>query len=450
MPAESDALDTSSARDPRSTIADTHGLTPAKPPRPSTASLPQVPQPIDVDVADVVPAVTLPDAEETFPAITQENPIVDSTTGSIPVSPYLYAYIPSDGTQQSSNEPADEPGSTSAEAGRTPSRKVPRSVAALMSIGTLPESDQDVPSFVPRYEPASGAGPPPPAIASSVPVQPSTTLPAKRRSPLEGATLEDSDEPEYAPTVAAPPFEPYEAPDNDPTVSTGDDVTDDDSEVPDSVTVTDLETSPANGDADGIVPPVVADDSHGRNGGSGSIWSSTAFLVILGIVVMAGIGYAVFALFLKPETVQLPTQNVVSAPVEPTLEPVALTDPSAFLAAMPTSVGAYVLTEYTTQSDTNPDSAAEIDTLNYSDGSSQIVVTSIQHYNISEAQRTFEELNVNGSQRKPVVVAGEEVGEQVTVTSDAGATVLWINNTAVFTATGDDDSVLRFVSGFGF
>jgi hypothetical protein len=175
---------------------------------------------------------------------------------------------------------------------------------------------------------------------------------------------------------------------------------------------------------------------------------------------LAGIIYAVYALFFASSEETLPAQIVVTAPAEATVEPVSPTDPTDFLASMPLTVGTYALTASSVLSADQPDDfpegvelaegVAEQDTMTYSNGTSEITVTAWQHYNTDYAKATFDSLNVDGTDSTPVLVDGVDAGTQVHIMADSGPAVLWDNGTAVFTATGADDGVYAFVQGFGF
>ncbi|WP_061963347.1 hypothetical protein [Demequina aurantiaca] len=506
-PAARQASDEDSGEQPRS-ISDAHGLTPVKPPLPSVAKRTGVPTPIDADAAELVPAVTLPDAAETFPtaAVTTEIAVNapsrdDASAGPAATSPYLAPFTPGAGieTAQPNEDSVAADVSTTAPteppAPRTGTvRKLAPSAATLLAIGELPTFD-DEPAFVPLYEPSP---------AGDV---------EDAESPLAHTTLVESNEPAYEPAVAAPPSVPtpivvpqdlesqtsHETPtastpeDTMATASHDDDATTDmpaegtagdqpnpqTEPITDGPTPTDADTTavspdpdedpsaqaesaeepePETGEDDGdsglpVVPPVSGDDDG--SDGSGPIWKSPAFLIIAGIVVLLGVGVAVWALFFKSSEPMEPVEVTVTTEATPTIEPVAPTDPSDFLAAMPTTVGAYALTNSVAtlaDPDEGPDESgvAESDTLTYSDGTIEIVVTAWQHYDVGAAQTTFEALNVGGTDPEPVVVDGAEVGSQVTIANGADSTILWINGTAVFTAVGPADAVAGFVDGFGF
>ncbi|WP_430867882.1 hypothetical protein [Demequina aurantiaca] len=451
-------------------VFDTHGLTPAKPPKPGAATRAEVPTPIEADDVELVPAVTMPDAAETFPTapVTTEIEVVSApdanpASESIPVSPYLAPYSPKV-DQEASQDASDATPPSAPVTGSL--RKVPPSVAALLAVGELPAFD-DEPAFVPRYEPTP---------ADEEDEEP----PADQRteSPLAHATLEESAEPAYTPPVPAPRWQsvndtPTTAPQPEDQMAAGSNTGTPASAIApaDAAQTSPAAATPEPGtDApDGglpTLPPVDGAEGAQDKGSAGSFWTSTAFLAIVGLLVMAGIGYGIYALFFKPADVVLPAQTVVSAPAEPTASPVAFTDPTDFLAAMPTTVGAYVLTDYTSQSavasdadatdadatadEELPEGVAEQVTLTYSDGTDQIVVSAWQSYTVEDAQQVFDGLNVDGTDQQPVTVDGQDVGTQVYIGSDAGPTVLWSNNTTVFSATGDNDSVYTFVYGFGF
>lgn len=445
---------------PRS-ISDSHELTPAKPPRPSAAPRDNVPTPIEADAAELVPAVTLPDAAETFPTavVTTEievSPPEPRQASDKPASTSPYLAPHTRDAQVDPDDPGAAPNATPAAVPTTEPAPVtgsvrgrPASAAALLSVGDLTSFDDDAPAFVPRYEPAH------------MPDQPT------EQSPLANTTLEDSHEPAYFPPVSAPRAEAGETPGIDhqsPTESLPEDTMTD--ATPAAAAPTDQPAAAAapgaGADAgQGGVPPSPEVTADHNADASGSIWTSTAFLVVLGILAMAGIGFGVYALFFKPVDVVLPAQTVLTAPTEPTVTPVTPTDPSDFLAAMPTTVGTYVLTDYTSLRADDPasipegtslgDTVAEQVTLTYSDGTDEVVVNAWQHYDIGGAQQTFEALNVDGTDSQPVIVDGQEVGVQVDVLAEAGPSVLWSNGTAVFSAaSGGADGLGAFVEGFGF
>ncbi|WP_062209932.1 hypothetical protein [Demequina oxidasica] len=502
------ASGTDSGDQPES-ISDAHGLTPDKPPRPSVLRRTGVPTPIDADAAELVPAVTLPDAAETFPtsAVTTEIPIEGTSaaagpTTRVPTSPYLSALTPVAGVENAQPErtrvgqDGSSPPPAGASAPRTGSvRKLAPSAAALLAIGELPQFDDDEPAFVPLYEPS--------AVGDV----------DQAESPLAHTTLVESDEPAYEPAVAAPASVPTPivvaqqlesktsrvtpaastSEDNMATGSHDDAATADlqaegtagdqpnpqteptrdapasaesdaaaasfeSAEAPSADAESAEEPEPATGADDGdnglpVVPPVSGDDDG--TDGSGPMWKSPAFLIIVGIVVLVGIGFAVWALFFNSSEPVEPLEVTVTAEAMATIEPVAPTDPSDFLAAMPTTVGAYALTNSVAtvaDPDAEPDESgvAESDTLTYTDGTNEIQVTAWQHYDVGAAQTTFEALNDGGTDPEPVVVDGAEVGSQVTIANGADSTILWINGTAVFTAVGPADAVAGFVDGFGF
>ena len=474
---------------------DTPRLTPAKPPRPSAPPRTEAPTPIEVDDAEIVPAFSLPDAAETFPTApaTAEIEVVPASgeeahRGQVPLSPYLAAFSPPragadaatgstarEGATEDSGETREPSGHSRPTPASAPApirpRKLAPSAAALLSAGAFP-SPEEPPAFVPRYEPAHAEAP--------------------AESPLAHATIEDSSEPAYTPQVPAPATgtEPggvrqvqhsHQLDDGPPTAPESEDhmaaiptdgatsatTADQASETPGAAPAS-APPEPFTDAGDGgfsSPPPVSEHAGHGdsgNNGGSGSFLTSTAFLVVLGILIMAGIGYAIFALFFKPVDTLLPVQTVVGAPVpaQPTLSPVVPTDASDFLAAMPATVGAYALTDYMVisaddsatlpEGATLPDGVAEQNTLTYSDGTHQVVVDAWQTYGVSAAQAIFDGLNLAGTDSQPVTVDGQDVGVQVNIASAAGLTVLWTNGTAVFSATGSDDTINKFVDEFGF
>jgi hypothetical protein len=464
-------------------ISDAHGLTPGKPVQPTVVAKSPTPTPIEVDEVDLVPAVTMPDAAETFPTapVTAEHAIGGASrgvttdagqSGATPVSPYLAAYTPASGTHQVA-PPAGNATDADARAEAAPvtggHRTLAPSAAALLSAGDLSELDDSGPAFVPRFEAQAEADD---ALVSS--------------AALAGATVDDSDEPAYTPQVAAPPSAPTPivvigaaeaqtdetdapldaTPEDDMANETQDVATEAQDGAPtDAETSTaaapaaepETETDTDGGDSGFPVLPPVDGEGRGKDGGSGSIWTSTAFLVIIGVIGMAIVGAAIYFLFFKPTDVVLPAQTTISAPPATDLEPVVPAEGSAFLAALPTEVGPWVLADYSSvaadtvspDDPTLPEGVAEQVTLTYTDGTDEITVSAWQHYDINYAQQTFEGLNVEGTNPQPVMAGGEEVGIQVDVPSDAGPTVLWMNNTAVFSAAGPEDALHPFVAQFG-
>lgn len=464
-------------------LFDTHGLTPEKPPIPRGEDHVGVPTPIEADAADLVPAVTMPDAAETFPTapVTAEVSIVAAPAVAAPIaaappaeppatatatSPYLAPYTPVAGVRRGSGD-SGVGNVTDADAAPAPAatvhaRPLPPSAIALLSVGEISALDDAGEAFVPRFDPA-------PTDSAVLP-----------ESPLAHATIEDSRDPAYTPEVAAPPSaatpvvelsaDEADPTDDDTTPSNPEDTmadatldeaaTDDAAAADPAMADAPEPTTDADAGDDGVplFPSAGGDGDDSRS--SGSFWTSTAFLVIVGLLVMTGVGLAIYALFFKPAAVELPAETVVVAPAEPTLTPIAVTDASEFLAAMPTTVGAYALTAYTsevapeevsaTTESTVPEGVAEQVELTYSDGTNEVTVYAWQHFGIDGAQQTFETLNVDGTDAQPVIVGGEEVGVQVNVESDAGPTVLWLNGTAVFSAISSGDDVQEFVAGFGF
>lgn len=473
------------------TISDTHHLTPTKPPHPVIGDSRQpVPTPIEADQAELVPAVPLPDAAETFPAsvespghageyaVNERDGEAIAPTPDSPVSPYLAPFTAAAGALQV-NPLAfeDDPLPTV-----TPSahRKLAPSAAALLSVGELPDLDSGAPAFVPRYEPA--------------PLEPDDGAAEsdlfQEESPLAHTTVSVSDERAYSPLVPAPPSQPIPvvtaqvsqpvpeaitppnptspeddmptAPESEP--SGGPTVHPDDASAPPALR--------ADGGADAPTePPVKGGDGGSASGGgsagggddganSRSLWTSTPFLVMIGLIVMSGLGFAAYLLFLQPTSVPLPTETVVAAPPTPTLEPISPLDTTEFAATLPTKVGVYALTANTTMLAANPDSipegaelpdgVAEHHTLTYSDGTHTIMVDVWQHYDVAAAQATFKGLNIDSANPEPVLVDGQEAGTQVDVMSEAGPGVLWSNTTAVFSVNGPADQIHVFVDQFGY
>lgn len=177
--------------------------------------------------------------------------------------------------------------------------------------------------------------------------------------------------------------------------------------------------------------------------------------IVLGAVVVAGIGVAVYFAFLRPDAEILPTPTVTAEAPEPTAAPVAYVEPSAFLAQLPTTVGTDVLLTYaatdTLGDDSLPARAAEHYTLEYGPGSGDVTATveAYQHYTVDEAQAAYDAYADGAIDVEDVSVDGTVVGERAYITRGSDGTVVWRNNTAVFVLTGAADDVLTFYEHFG-
>lgn len=183
-------------------------------------------------------------------------------------------------------------------------------------------------------------------------------------------------------------------------------------------------------------------------------WRSTVFLIIVGLLVMGGLGFAAWMLFgPEDDTVALTPEVLVEPAAEATIEPITIDNPTDFQAAMPSTVGAFSMTGIAAPNVADAGlsaRAAEIADLTYSDGSTDLTVRAIQHYNEADATAQFEALAADGTDRQPVEVGDAQVGERATVAVDGGEQIVWRNGTTVLTLTGPADEAEQFYALFPF
>jgi hypothetical protein len=177
--------------------------------------------------------------------------------------------------------------------------------------------------------------------------------------------------------------------------------------------------------------------------------------IVLGAVVAGAAVFLAYRLYFMPDPVTLPVPTVTAQAATPTAKPLAITDASTFVSAMPTTVGTDVLIAYTVTEtigdSTLPARAAEKVTLDYGPGSSSRVFTveAYQHYDQTAAQAAYDSYATGMTDVKDVIVDGTTVGKRAFSTSGSKGTVVWRNGTAVFDLTGPASDVLGFFERFG-
>ncbi|GMA35918.1 hypothetical protein [Demequina litorisediminis] len=170
------------------------------------------------------------------------------------------------------------------------------------------------------------------------------------------------------------------------------------------------------------------------------------FLTIVGLLVLGGIAYGVVRALDKPENVAVAAPEVVEVQAEPTLEPVTLKDPSAFLAAMPPTVGPYSMTKAATldpEKTTLTTRAAEVDDLTYSDGTTTLACVPSSTMTWPMPRLSTRRLAKDGTDPQPVTVGDKKVGQRVTIEGDPTKYV-WRNGTAVFVLRGPAEALEGF------
>ncbi|WP_144019010.1 hypothetical protein [Demequina sp. NBRC 110056] len=382
---------TTSEAPPREPVA------PSKPPAPTTGSIPVIPQPIEADDAELVAPVPSPPREEIMP----------TAAGA------LWDSVP---------PPASEPATaTHDDPFRTLGDAAVRS-ASLQASGA--QGGLSTSSAGSRAATAAAPGAPsaPAPVAAATPPDHEDPPAPVSPEPLPAGMPEIADDgPAYT-----PPFG----------VAVG------------AVSAGDADTEPGTGADDGG-----SGESADTPAEEHEPWfRSTAFLVIVGLLVMGGIGYGLFLLLApKNETVELTPPVLVEPAATATLDPIVIEEPTAFQAAMPGTVGAFAMTELAA---VNPQQAgltvraAEVDDLVYSDGVAQITLRAIQHYDAEAATAQFEALAADGTDRAPVEAGGASVGERATVPGETGDTIVWRNGTAVFVLAGPAEELEEFYSLF--
>lgn len=176
-------------------------------------------------------------------------------------------------------------------------------------------------------------------------------------------------------------------------------------------------------------------------------------LVLLGMLTMAGIALALTWPLLHPEAIELPAQRVLTAPAGTAVEPVAPTDPTPFLAAMPLTAGPWALTASMTH-DAAADSllpgrVAEWHTLTYDDGVEPITLDARQLYTEDDAHRALLAGAGADAVLTDATVAGEAVGERAEREEDGTTRIMWTHGSAYFEAVGPSDQVTEFVAALG-
>lgn len=435
------------AGEPRESVAPSKPVVPARGP---AASQP-VPITVDDPAADIIPLVLPPPPEEIMP--TDDRPAWDA----VPVfaAPSQARATPAANPIQSLGDAAVRRATLSASGAPTPLGGVappaPSSVSAPAPItGEVPltispyqpkagPTANDAAPGVPGAEqpflpPQHGYPANPPAFASAH--QGPTTAPGfmARPTPTNPSIPPHTATPEIEENVprAADTVRPDELPVQEPVIGTA---------------FTSV-TNPGGGDTgDNDEPPATAE---GR-----PWWRSWPFLTVVGLVVLAGVGYVVATALSdsSPEPVELTTPVIVPTPEEPTHESISIEDPSSFQAALPELVGPFALTgfeepEVATLDMLEP--VAEADLLTYQYQDITLSVRALQHFDAETALRHFDALAVEGDNRTPVSAGAIDVGERVNITAGDAETIVWRNSTAIFLVTGPIEQAELFFTQFPF
>lgn len=392
------------------------GVAPSKPSLPTTGSVERVPEPIEGDDADIIAPVEQPTADEVMPP-----------SGSNPWHP----------TMESDTRAAD--GDALRELGDSAVRSASLSASgAPTPLGGVPQ----VTSFEPEkntgaVRPAWVAGDPKGDAPSSAtqwslrtPADATPETPASPVSPSSAPSTDSAPTPDHPDETAALPAAPTFGDTSAPYTP--------------RVSAASAATAPSDGDVPG--PPVTTTAEPPRT----PWYASTVFLVAVGLIVLGGIGYGVYLAMFAPGDVELTPEVLVEAPAAATVDPIALDDPTPFLAAMPATVGTYAMTAATPVDPEEADltvEPAEVNTLTYSDGTDEFTLRAIQHFTEEDATEQYATLAGGGDNAEPVTVGDAEVGEKVTLGGDPEIYV-WRNGTAVFELTGPAAQIESFYEQF--
>lgn len=391
-------------------------LAPSKPAVPVTSTRhapPLQPQPIEVDDAgsDIIAAVTPPPPEEVMPtdakAAWEGAPVF-----SVPTDP---AATPSGDAIRSLGDAAVLRASLSASGAAMPLGGVAPAATPSPAVPS-PVTTTPAATSAPAVPTSPGLPAVSPARASAFPATTTApgfmdTKPPTSPEPSPGSLapeLED-DSPPFTPIFGTPT-------------------------VPDST---------GSDQGDGSEPPT---EDKGR-----PWWRSWPFLVILGLLVMGGIGYAVVTVLSDDEPVELTQPVIVPSPEQPTHDAIGIEDPTEFQAALPENVGLYALTAVETPELSTLDlmvRAAEATLLTYQYEDVTLSVRAIQHFDVETATQHFEGIAADGTDRAPVAAGGADVGERVTISAEDSETIVWSNTTALFFVTGPADAAEEFFTQF--
>ncbi|WP_084077447.1 hypothetical protein [Demequina sp. NBRC 110057] len=383
------AQDTLPGEDPTQRGDAREPVAPSKPAFPTTGATPAVPQDVPGEDGDIIAPVAQPDHEEILPTrVTPPEPDAASATPSAPLG-----------------DPVHELG---AQAVRD---------ASLAASGATP--------IVTRRSQRTATS------ESESEARPAWTPGDPRGNAPESAATPDSS----VPSASTPPAEQWatDAPVYRPVVAAG---------AAGAATASSTPAEPAAAGDGSEIPPLAPQDDKQPT----PWYRGVVFLTAMGVVVLAAIAYGVYLLLDSPEEVTIAAPEVVEVQAEPTIDPVALEDPSDFLAAMPTTVGAFAMTEAAA---VEPDEAgldtrvAEVDDLVYRDGDTTLTLRAIQHYDETDATEQYDALAADGTDSQPVTVAGTEVGTRATLEGDPTQYV-WRNGTAVFVLAGPADALEDF------
>ena len=405
----------------RSLGAPREAVAPSKPAAPRAHRAEPRPEPIEIDVDDDLTAPNPgPPAHEVLPE--PRSPFEAASHDAAPATPTA-PLRPFDrlGAAAATNA------ALSAAGAPTPLGGVPRvasgdasdlAAARLVDLAL----EDDAPAFVPTF---------------------ATARPAAEAPTI--ARLPSGDAPLYRPRVVPTAFAPVmggtdDAPAAPPAASPSRRATAASSSPPDEPT-----SQAAGGDS----------GSGGRGEGPvpgrrpGRAWP----LIVIGLLILGGIATALWWGVLRPEAITLPEQRVIEAPAGTAVEPITPENPTAFLAALPTTAGTWALVAVVTNDplldDALPGRVAEHHTLTYSDGVSEVTLEARQLYHAADAHDALVREAGPDAELAEAVVAGTVVGERAERTGDGQTRVMWTHDAAYFEAAGPSDAVLALVAALG-
>ncbi len=384
--------------------------TPAKPLAPAVRpqDMPNLyPEPIESEDVDIIAAVTPPPPEEILP--TDGRDVWESISATAPTRTNKN---PADPVAQETGDPVRWLGDAALRQASLSAAGAPTPLGGVPSVA-LEAQDQDhsqAPSVSSATEPVSSAS----AVAPGF--MPATSQANDNAAPTSPSypELDDDQGPLYTPAFGTPTIADPAQP-----------------------------GTPGDDAADGSEPPTP--------GTSGPWWRSWPFLVAIGLLVMGGIAFAIIQALSSEETFELTTPVIVATPEGPALDPIAIEDPTAFQAALPSIVGTYALTgiEVPPAATFNyPVRIAEGNVLTYATPDSTLTLRAIQHFSVEDAVAQFEALALEGTDRATVIASGTEVGDRVTVDTADGQAIVWRNDTAIFQVDGPLEEITAFFAQF--